>query len=232
MTFLELCQRVATESGTVPGANPITSVVGQTGRPGRIVAWVQQALTDIENHRGDWAWMLRAFNRQITSGDATYSATDLGITDWAEWMTEPDYGHSYRWFVYSDTVNFSDETLLDAKRPDEVNIVGSQRVATGRPTWFTMQAALDVVRLYPIPDAAYWMRGRYRRTPQTLTAGDDVPQMPARYHDVIWRRALIYLLIHDEAFEQVGPLEQMYQVSLSKMERDQVGQLRLATAFA
>ena len=57
MTFLELCQEVADESGTVAGVPSFTTVSNATGRLAKVVRWTRNAYRDIQNERSDWKWM-------------------------------------------------------------------------------------------------------------------------------------------------------------------------------
>ena len=56
MTFLELCQRVDEESGTVAGGQP-TTVTGQSGRLKTIVQWTAEAYQRIQTMRSTWLWL-------------------------------------------------------------------------------------------------------------------------------------------------------------------------------
>ena len=56
MTFLELCQMTAQQSGTIQGVLP-TTVVGQADRLKQIVDFVAEAYLDIQNAHRMWRWM-------------------------------------------------------------------------------------------------------------------------------------------------------------------------------
>ena len=78
-TFLELCQRTASECST--SLTGPSGVSGQTGRLGQIVNWVQAAWFDIQTRFDDWLFMRFGFTLDTTSGDGEYAysdATDAG----------------------------------------------------------------------------------------------------------------------------------------------------------
>jgi hypothetical protein len=60
--------------------------------------------------------------------------------------------------------------------------------SSGVPTHYTVQNG--EVRLWPTPDTAYTLRLRYYATPTTLTANDDVPEIPGNYHHLLVTYAL------------------------------------------
>jgi hypothetical protein len=67
MTFLELVQMTAQQSGTIQGVKP-TTVTGQADRLKQIVDYVREAYIDIQNaHRG-WRWMQSTFTGQTVAG--------------------------------------------------------------------------------------------------------------------------------------------------------------------
>jgi len=74
MTFLELCQMTAQQSGTIQGTLP-TTVVGQTNRLKQIVDFVREAYIDIQNaHRG-WRWLNSEFYGFLGSGVLGYDGS-------------------------------------------------------------------------------------------------------------------------------------------------------------
>ena len=86
-TYLQLCQDVARESGTVSGTYP-TAVASQTGRLLKIVEWTAQAYVMIQNLHADWRWMQKTFSGTTTSGTGKYTATSWSITDLRDWLRD------------------------------------------------------------------------------------------------------------------------------------------------
>lgn len=231
-TYLELCQDVADESGT--GAFPGT-VSGLVGRPAKITKWVRNAWIDIQNDRDEWRWMEDEFTGNLISGVAAYAGSDFGMSRFGAWLVGPDP------FTGLDRVTVQ---AAASGRSDEGGLVflpfeafwsyygrGAEAERTGRPTSYTVDGQ-ERIRVWPSPDAAYILRGRYRKSPQALSAGTDVPEMPAQYHSAIVWRALTNLAAHDEAFNQPAYWNTRYLDVLNDMERTLLPMVRLAGPLA
>jgi hypothetical protein len=223
-TFLELCQKVASDSGTVSGTQP-TTVVSQTGRLGRIVSWVDQAYTEIQNLQRDWMWLETEFEESLVAAQQSYAGSDFSFTRLDAFLTGT--AEKSRLSLYDTTVGVSDEghlQVLDWQVFHRAFLVGANRSTTGKPT----HAALDPAGklwLYPTPDATYKLHGVYRKSPQTLALDADLPEMPARFHDLIKWQALIYLGEYDESAVQL-PLWMFNRTRvLSQLERNQLPEI-------
>lgn len=219
-TFLQLCQRVAQESGTVSGTQPST-VVGQTGRLGSIVQWVAAAYSDIQNHRKTWLWMQGEFEASLTIAKQRYAGSDFALTRVAEF----DRGL----FLYDASKGVSDEGPLTYMQwRDFFNncLTGANRAISGKPVYTSFDPSGSIA-LWPTPDKAYKLHGQYRDTPQTLAADADVPEMPVRFHDIIIWKALIKLSQFDEAMTQYPLWNVEYRRLLSELEHDQLPRLTI-----
>jgi hypothetical protein len=86
VNFLALVQRLKTECG-VSGSTP-TSVVSQTGEYGRLVNWINTAWMDIQMMRQDWDWMRTTATFPTVTGQATYTTTQIGLTDFGKWARD------------------------------------------------------------------------------------------------------------------------------------------------
>lgn len=205
MTYLELLQTLASEGGVVPGAGPAGSETAQpaslgaaSGLVSKMGAWVRRAWTDIQVARDDWRWMRGEFSGALTSGTARYSATDLGVVRWHEWLPLAEDGTS-NLSIYKTSLGVSDEGML-AFEPFAIfypRLRGSQP-ANGKPTVASIDRDGKLV-FWPTPDAGYTVRGIYRRSPQVLSGATDVPEMPEAYHNLIWIRAAFLADAYDEA---------------------------------
>src|SRR5687768_15143506 len=105
-TFLELAQSVARESGSFD-PTILTSVTGLTGRPAKIVNWVNRAYTNIQNSRRDWGWLFAPFTDDLIPGSAVYTPQSWNLTRFASWSTDRDW-----WFpvtIYDPDIGVSDE---------------------------------------------------------------------------------------------------------------------------
>lgn len=231
-TFLQLCQSVADESGT--GAFPGT-VSGLTGRPAKITAWVRNAWVDIQNDRNDWRWMEDTFTGSLLADISTYQGGDFSLTRFGQWKAgrDPDTMED-RFTVHLASQGRAREAAMHYEPWNEFRARydrGAAAEQTGTPTVYTVDN-LERLRVWPVPTASCTIRGVYRKTPQELTAGTDVPEMPAQYHSAIVWRALTNLAAHDEAFNQPAYWNTRYLDVLNDMERTQLPMVRLAGPLA
>jgi len=232
-TFLQLCQYVAADSGTISGESQPSTVVGQTGRLGKIVRWTNEAWRSIQNAHGEWRWMRSDFSGPTVSGTRSYAGSDWSLTRHAEWVHDHT-GNENRFSIYLTATGVSDEGPLAFRDYDwfYANCMrGTQ--TNGRPVYFSVTPD-NKLALHPIPDAVYTVRGPYRKTPQDLTANSDEPEMPARFHDLIRDVALMALGTYDEAIQQI-PLWRMQKIErFNHLERDQLPRVNIpgGEAFA
>ncbi|PWE56767.1 hypothetical protein DEM27_10415 [Metarhizobium album] len=228
MTFLELVQRAAFESGTVSGVGQPPTVVEQVGRLRHFVQWTASAYTAIQNRRPSWLWLRDEFQANLTANQQRYGGSDLSLDRLAEFVTAQPLS------IYQTSVGVSDESLLDGKTWDEfykAYLVGPNRDQTGKPQVFTMDAAGRLV-FFPKPDATYTLRGAYRKTPQVLAANADVPEMPARFHELIVWKALLLLAEFDESLNQLPLWNAEYNRMMSELESEQLPRITLGGPLA
>lgn len=204
MTFLELCQRVAQESGTVPNLDSPATVTGQEGRLRRIVDWTAQAYEAIQTETSWWLWMQAEFQGNVLVGTREYDGAAFGADRFADWVLD----RTGRWTnitSWDPSVGRSDEGPLHVVPWPHFRVhhlTGSLAEDTG-PVTHVSRTPGGKLSVYPLPDAEYAIRGVYRKLPQKLAADSDVPEMPADLHEIIAWRALLLLQRHDEAFDQM-----------------------------
>lgn len=230
-TFLQLCQRVASDSGTVNGAFP-TTVVGQTGRLGKIVRWTNEAWRSVQNAHAGWRWMRSDFSGSTVSGTRSYSGSDLGVSSRFGEFVYSGYEDEQRFSIYLTATGVSDEGVLLFRDYEWFYTHCMRGTQTNdRPIYFTITPD-NKLALHPIPDAVYTVRGPYRKDVQDLAVDADVPEMPARFHELIVDVALMSLGTHDEAPQQL----QLWQLRkfgrFNDLERDQLPRMRLPEALA
>ena len=218
-TFLQICQKVAAESGTISGTQP-TSVCGQVGRLSKVVGWVADAWTEIQNREASWRWMRVPFpaSALAIANSASYTPVAWNITDFAEWLVT-DQGLS----IYATALGVADETPIKFISWDGYWRIYTRGVQTpSRPMYYSISPQNALV-LAPIPDQAYQVRGEYRQVPQTLTNNTDVPACPPRFHDAIVWAAVARLCQHDEASPvALASAQYKFNEFLGGLERDQL----------
>jgi hypothetical protein len=228
-TFLALCQRVASESGTINGTFP-TTVTAQTGRLAKVVRWTNDAWRSIQNAHGEWRWMRSDFSGPTVAGTRSYSGSDFSLTRLGEWMCRGE--DEDRYSIYLTATGVADERPLIFVEYDTFFTTFMRGTQTNDyPTHFTITPD-NKIALHPIPDAVYTVRGPYRKSPQELTADADEPEMPARFHHLIADLALDYLGTHDEAVLQIPLWRLRRMAGFSDLERDQLPRITLAGALA
>lgn len=223
MDYLSLCQMVARESGTVSGTLP-SSVAGQTGRLSKIVFWTNDAWRQIQNRRNAWRWMRAEFGAPdavTVAGTKRYTSASFNLTRWAEWITEEDTVSSY----LQSTGVADEQPLLFMPWSLWKRTYDRGEQQQDRPIHYTISPAGEFC-IGPTPDDTYVIRGEYRKSPQSLTANDDVPELPARFHDIIAWYALLLLAEHDEGGQlPLARAGRNYNTLMDDLERDQLPQL-------
>lgn len=227
-TFLELVQDAAEESGTFPNIGDPETLSGATGRTLRMKNWVARAYRDIQRLERGWKWLVGEFSGATIASTQRYASTDLSIASrFSQWI--PFDGDEMRTFTaYKTADGQSTEGFLEFVEWMEFRrryMVGSQADDTGAPDVFSIDADQKIV-FYPIPDAAYTVRGLYRKAPQTLSDDADTPEMPAEFHDIIKWKALEYLGLYDEAADQLPGWRANYMDMLHELRRHQLPALR------
>lgn len=230
-TYLALCQQLASDSGTLGDGTALTAVTGQTGRKAKMVGWVNRAWRSIQNAHPAWRWMRSEFSGSTVSGTRAYSGSDLGVASrFGDFICSGE--GEQRFSIYLTATGVADEGRLFFKDYDwfYTNCMrGSQ--TNSRPAYFTITPDGELA-LHPIPDAAYTVRGPYRKDVQELTADGDIPEMPVRYHDLIVDVAMMMLQGHDEALNQI-PLTRLRMLPrFAELEHDQLPRIRLAGPLA
>lgn len=233
-TYLEICQDVARESGTVPTIGQPTTIAGQTGRLLRVTYWVRDAWADIQKQRSDWLWMMDEFTGSLTSGTQRYSAASFSIDSrFSEWVfnDRENMPALSAWLTSAGQTGEYDLEYLPWMEFRRRCLRGDAASRSGRPQLVSQDDARQLV-FYPKPDAAYTINGLYRKSPQTLADDDDVPECPSQFHAAIKWRALLYLGAYDEAPEQMGFWDQQLRRTLGELVQHQTPKVSRPGAFA
>tara|TARA_R110001606_G_scaffold149391_2_gene289365 strand:- start:201 stop:887 length:687 start_codon:yes stop_codon:yes gene_type:complete len=215
-TFLQLCQKVASESGTISGTLP-TAVTGQSGRLLQIVNFTIDAWRQVQNSRNNWNWMRKEFSGSLTSGTAKYTGASFSISDFARWVSETD-----SLTLYLTATGVSDEgEITFISWSDWRKSFGRGSQTNNRPTNVSITPANELA-FGSIPNDSYTVNGEYHTTAEVLVANADVPSLPERYHDIIAYKALVLLGEFDEAPTAIATAQRKYNDMLSDLERDQL----------
>ncbi|MEO0504440.1 MAG: hypothetical protein AAFZ14_14020 [Pseudomonadota bacterium] len=234
-TFLQLCQDVSRESGTIPGVAPSTTV-GNTDRLAKIVSWTSQAYTRIQTARNDWRWLNRegeltllANTRRTTK--ASLAEDGVPASRFATWLYDPEQGEG-SWSAYETSQGVANERPL---RFEHWHFFYRYRLRgpedTNPPVRFSIDNQ-DRVVVDPVPTTEWTMRCRFKAGPQTLAADDDVPEMPEQFHQMIVWRALMFLANFDEATTQLPEWKGNYEALYGKIVQQQTPPVYLGEPMA
>jgi hypothetical protein len=203
-TFLELVKDLARQDGSISPVS-ITSVENQTGRPEKMVNFIQKAYNNIQNSRRDWGWLTEEFTGTLISGTPIYTAASFNLTRWSNWVEDGASDYFLPMSLRDPAIGLSDEGEIEQVlyeywrhrygRGDQSDMYWN------RPIEWAITPKKELA-FGPWPDAAYTIRGQYQKGPQLLVANADVPEMPARFHDLIVWEALRLLLVHDGAYQE------------------------------
>lgn len=233
-TYLQLCKDTARESGTVAESNVPETVIGQTGRFERIVYWVRDAYSDVQTQHAEWRWLEADFTGQTTVAVREYDPAALGISSrFSRWIHDVNRRRSH-FSIYDPMIGQSDESTLPFVPWETfrlIYMVGSSATEQRKPSCVTVTPD-DRLAFYPIPDATYTVRGRYRKSPQILVGDDDIPEMPEEFHQMIKWKALLLLGNYDEAQGQMGNWQREYLALMGRLQLSQLPQMTVGGPLA
>lgn len=194
MNYLQLCQRVASESGTVSGDATPSAVAGQSGRLLKIVNWTATAWQQIQNLHDDWLWMRAEWTGNITGGTSKYTAAGWSLNRWGSWITKAEVVT-----MFDPALGPVDETCLTPIAwEDYRKRYGRGVQIPGRPREYSISPVGEFC-VGPIPDKSYVAKGEMWKNAQTLAADADIPELPdTSLHTVIVWKALLLLAQYDE----------------------------------
>lgn len=220
MNFLQLCQAVAEDSGTVAGVPSFTTVTGVSGRVRQVVGWTRNAYIDIQNERNDWLWMRSEFEHALTIDQIAYTGAQLGVDDLGSWLHDVPAVGFRNLSIYTSGEQEQEGELIEI--PYELFRQRYQRGSHdhNKPTEWAISPRNELL-FGNKPDAAYIVRGEYRMRAEELENDTDTPTMPEQYHRVIVQEALRLMARSDEAFQPLGVLAQQYERLRNALVRDQ-----------
>lgn len=191
MTFLELCQAAAADSGLISSQNLPQTTANAVGKWGDIVRFTAQAWNIIQRSRRDWEFMRADFTHALTIGKSNYTPAELGITTrFARFASDVEADGLLPFHCYDPAIGVADDQCLRQISPEVWSqVYGRGTQDNNRPTDYALAGGKLYVGQFP--DKAYTLLGSYWLAPQTLSLDSDVPALPDHYHDVIKWRAIM-----------------------------------------
>lgn len=204
-TFLQLCQRVRSESG-ISGDGP-SNVAGQTGMYAKIVNWVKQAHEDIQLAEHQWRFDWSQLTQTLVGSQQEYNPVDWGVSMRQIRRDNPyayrtAYGSNSRtWLSYIDWGSF-------------VHLNTSS--AVGIPTYFA-EAPDRHIHFYPIPTDGLTLVLEYYKRPEVLVNNTDIPRMPEEYQMAIVWKAVMYCCAEIEDVARFQAADRAFKEVMMKM---------------
>lgn len=66
----------------------LTTTANQTGEPGRLCNWINEAWEDIQTQRQDWQWMRKTATFTTVANQPIYTISQIGLTDFGHWSRD------------------------------------------------------------------------------------------------------------------------------------------------
>ena len=219
-TYLQLVQDLGREVGA---SGILLTVTNATGEYARLVAWIKQAWTEIQEVNPDYLWQRKSIDFETVAGQGRYYPPEftVPVTDFENWRNG-----SFR--VYLNTVD--NENLMSQLPYDtfrDTYLYGSSRTTQGYPTVVTV-APDKSLQVALIPDRVYHIVADYYTLPQELTLDTDVPLMPSRFHMAIVYKAMQWYGSYENAPEVVMRGIDGYTRLMSNLIYDQTQSVTVA----
>lgn len=225
-TFLEICQRAASET-SISLTGP-SDTANQSGRLKQLVGWVQAAWLDIQTLHDDWHFMRSSFRVDTTSGDGEYAYGDCTdtvasatVTAFRRWAGDKGECNEVPLKIYLVSAGVATETdlvFLDFRDFSQMYLVGSP--SNSHPRHWS-RAPNGNLLLGPKPDGIYRVSGDYFKSATALSGDDDTPEIPAEYRMAIVYRAMMSYGRYDGAPEVFADGQSHYNRLIREMRRTQ-----------
>ena len=216
MTYLQLANRLIQKAGISGGA--LSTCQGQTGEPGRVVSWIDEAWVDIQEIHPNWDWMRRDVTFNTTASKSSYTPTECGVSDLGTWDLD-----TFRTYITS--VGVASETFLGKIAYGHFRDTyqyGNMRNVVGRPIAITSNPKDLSLILGLTPDNTYTVVGQYYQEPQHLSADSDTPAFPSKYHMLVVYRAMMYYGSYEAASEVYQEGKTNYDALVRKLNNEQL----------
>lgn len=218
-TFLELVNFARSESG-VSGAE-LTTLADVSGESLRFKNWVIRAWEEIQELHPDWRWMRASYSFATTANQCSYTSAQAGISSrFGYW----DRTYCTVYLTASGTADQIELDWMDYEAFRAAYLTGPQ--TSSRPQHFSIGDANELL-LGPAPSSAlYTVAGKYFKSPQTLSANADVPELPEQQRIIAYRAMLKYGY-YEAASEVLARAKGDYRRILSSLEQKYLPAIRL-----
>jgi hypothetical protein len=221
MDRLTLARRLSRECG-INQIGP-SSTTNQTGEYLRVVTWIDDAYKSVQLVSSQWQFLRKEFSFSLTAAKVAYTPAEALLTDFSEWVSD-DEGDSEDFRIYLTASDEQFMTYMPWEMFRVAYMVGTQRTMTGRPSVYTIKPD-DALMFYPIPDAVYTCVGEYFMVPDVMELDKDIPIFPARFHEIILYRAMMYYGAYSQEPDKYAVGEREYKRLLRTLKKSQLPQM-------
>ena len=233
MTYLQLCQKLAERCGVSGGSSTVpTTVVNQQGEMRRIVGWINEAYTLIQELEPNWHWMRKSVSFNTIEGQPIYTQQMCGITDLSNWKLS---SHDCSFRCYLTSVGVRSEVFMNFVQYDnwrDYYQYGNVRLTQGRPLYVTILPNLSL-GLGLTPDSlGYTIVGDYFHEPLQLTADGDIPTMPPQFHMLIVYQAMMLYGAYESAQEIYQEGKLLFNQMMNRLRNIQLNEITWGNPLA
>lgn len=214
MNFLEMCVKFRGDVG-ISGSGP-SSVVDQTGMNKNIVGWIADADEFIQMQWEDWKFLFVPKVVITALADtASFSPTDLGITDLARWketkfVSKPGTSN-YQRLKYD--ISFDEYLESDAYLNE---------VESGDPERVIVDPTDNSIIFYPVQETTLTVWGSYYRAVTRMTVNTSESLIPVRFQEAILCKATMYYATYMNNGALFDEAEMKFDEIMYKLEANQI----------
>lgn len=228
MNFLAMCQELRNRAPGIGGtAGQPATVANQTGDMGNVVAWIRDAWVDVQALHPGWLFMRSEFSATVPAGTLASTASDLGVSDLADWDDDTIRSYLVSQGAAGDTflLPWDHPVLRDTYR------FGVQTL--GAPAVFAVRPRDKALMLGPAPASDVVVYGEYVRSPQVLAANADTPTgIPDWSHMIIVYWAMTKHAGHEAAPDIMADARNQLATLLWRLEQDYLPKMTLGGPLA
>lgn len=222
-TYLQLVNKLKDESGSK--AADLTTAIGLTGE-GRLLAnWINAAWMDIQGIHRDWGWMREAVSFNTVNGQAEYTPTQAGVTNFGMWDRD-----SFRnYLTATGTAAEVFMNFMPYQTWRDIYQFSSNRTAYSQPYDITITPEKSL-GLGPVPLVGYTVTGYCYNCPTEMTLDADIPSLPVHYHMAIVYRALMFYGANESAPEVYEHGKKEFGILMARIEADYAPEIDVGSA--
>ena len=205
-TFLELVVDLHRESGAA-GQSP-TTVLNQRGEYNRLVNWVRDADTYIQDLYENWKFMRAQYSDVTQAGNNVLPVASNAIGMYDE--------GTFKLIEAGQT----QENLIEVVEYDAIkNEIRDTQTGVPYRVILMPDSTLEVD---PVPDDAHTVKCDYYKAAVEMVGNDSVSVIPARFHKAILGYGLMLYANYENAAEIKRQGEEVFSLQVTRLENNQL----------